>query len=225
VVLGDVSTVPISQVQVGDTVLATDPSTGVTSAQPVEQVWVNHDDDLLDLTVTAPDGAPATIHTTQHHPFWDVTQNAWVEAGMLRAGDQLRGLDGRGATVLGVTVVAGAADMWGLTVAQDHDFLIDTVVASMVLVHNCPTGEAARSWHGDLRSGERDIDAEEVRANGEIFHQDDGQAVHILERGNGTSDVVVRPYDAGPKVFTTVVNMTTKQIAKKFARGIWFSIE
>jgi hypothetical protein len=136
----------------------------VTSAQPVEQVWVNHDDDLLDLTVTASDGTPATIHTTQHHPFWDVTQNGWVEAGNLRAGDQLRGLDGRGATVVGATIVAGAADMWDLTVAQDHDFLIDTVVASVVLVHNCPNmigedGPTIQS-HTTIQNEEFRIDVE-----------------------------------------------------------------
>jgi Pretoxin HINT domain len=36
---------------VGDTVTAYDPATGKTSTQTVQHVWINHDTDLIDLTL------------------------------------------------------------------------------------------------------------------------------------------------------------------------------
>jgi len=51
----------IGSLQVGDQVTAYDPATGKTSAQAMEHVWVNHDADLLDVTLTSDDkGAQAT---------------------------------------------------------------------------------------------------------------------------------------------------------------------
>jgi hypothetical protein len=110
VVLASGAVVPISQVKVGDQVEATDPATGQTSAQTVTAVWVNHDTDLMDVTVTA-GGGTSTIHATQHHPFWDVTRHAWIDANQLQVGDQL-------------TTTDGAGDMWDLTVANTHDFYV-----------------------------------------------------------------------------------------------------
>lgn len=81
--------VAISSIAVGDQVLATDPATGVTEPKTVQKVWVNHDTDLLDVTITS-HGATSVIHTTAQHPFWDDTQHAWTEAGNLRVGDRLR---------------------------------------------------------------------------------------------------------------------------------------
>ncbi|HEX4727915.1 MAG TPA: hypothetical protein VH298_08960, partial [Jatrophihabitans sp.] len=77
------------------------------------------------------------IHATQHHLFWDVSRHAWTEARRLTAGDRLRTDSGVLATVAGTAVIAGAADMWDLTVQTSHDFYVVTTVAT-VLVHNCP---------------------------------------------------------------------------------------
>jgi hypothetical protein len=61
-----------------------------------------------------------------------------VEADRLTPGDLLRSLDGSTVTYTSEVVVPGAADMWDLTIAGDHDFYIHTVDATTVLVHNCP---------------------------------------------------------------------------------------
>jgi hypothetical protein len=45
----------IGSLKVGDRVTAYDPSTGQTSAQMVQHVWINHDDDLLDVTLASSD--------------------------------------------------------------------------------------------------------------------------------------------------------------------------
>ncbi|HQF95688.1 MAG TPA: RHS repeat-associated core domain-containing protein [Microthrixaceae bacterium] len=52
VLMADGTTTPISELEVGDQVVATDPETGETSAETVEAVWV-HDDQLVDLATTA----------------------------------------------------------------------------------------------------------------------------------------------------------------------------
>jgi hypothetical protein len=123
VVLASGVVVPISQFKVGDQVRTTDPATGKTTTQAVTAVWVNHDTDLMDVTVSV-HGVTSTIHTTQHHPFWDVTRHAWVDANQLTPGDQLTTADGTIAVVAATVVVPGAADMWDLTIANTHDFYV-----------------------------------------------------------------------------------------------------
>jgi len=131
--------IPISQVRVGDMVLATDTATGKTQAEPVTTLWVNHDDDLMDVIVKTANGT-STIKSTQHHLFWDLSTHAWVQADDLSAGATLKTPNGATATVVATTVVPGAADMWDLTVNNDHDFYVVVSAGSQtaVLVHNCP---------------------------------------------------------------------------------------
>ncbi|SHQ67408.1 HNH endonuclease [Mycobacteroides abscessus subsp. abscessus] len=157
VVLADHSTKPINAIILGDQVLATDPATGITAPQPVSGVWVNHDTDLLDLTITGSGGHgrqnTTVIHTTAGHPFHrnntDVESGVvglaaktgapvggWTDAAALQAGDQLTTTDGTPATVVRTRVVPGQADMWDLTVENTHTFHLATT-AGNPLVHNC----------------------------------------------------------------------------------------
>ena len=81
---------------------------------------------------------------------------------------------------------------------------------------------APRDVHGQLRAGSRGIDEDYVREHGELYYQDDGQLVRILDNGNGTSSVVV--YDpANPtKESTTAMLFTDSQIQSRFTSGKWF---
>lgn len=158
VVLADRSTKPINAIAVGDRVLATDPVTGITAPQPVSDVWVNHDTDLLDLTIAGSDGQAALVHTTAGHPFYrDNTTvgnivglaaktgapvRGWTNAADLQAGDRLTTTDGIPAHVVRTRVVPGNADMWDLTVENTHTFHLATT-AGNVLVHNCTIPRAA----------------------------------------------------------------------------------
>lgn len=148
VVMADGSTKPLGQVKVGDKVEATNTATGKSTVQTVTTVWVNHDTDLMNVTVRF-GGTTSVIHATQNHLFWDPAKNAWVEADQLKAGEALRTDEGAIATVAGTVIVAGAADMWDLTVTNDHDFYVVTTTAN-VLVHDC-------SWNAgtELPSGEK----------------------------------------------------------------------
>ena len=57
-----------------------------------------------------------------------------MQVGDLHVGEPVRLLDGATATVEAVRVVAGAADMWDLTIADVHTFAVGDAQA---VVHYC----------------------------------------------------------------------------------------
>ena len=178
VVMGDGSTKPLDQVKVGDKVEATNTKTGKTTAQTVTKVWINHDTDLMDVAIKV--GAKTSVvHTTQHHPFWDVTRKAWIEADQVAAGDQLRTDNGSIATVAGTVVVPGAADMWDLTVQTSHDFYIDTTAAN-ILVHNCSLPGVGDTPTKVVNSNLGHVDLERAQRAGFTTVRGAGDAVRSL---------------------------------------------
>ena len=136
VVLADGSLAPIETLATGDLVLATDPVTGETSAQPVITPIVGAGDKhLVDVVTDA-----GTWTATANHPIW-VDGKGWTDAIDVTAGDQLRGSTG------GLFVVRAMHDRgWlsghtvhNLSVAGTHTFYIATANGSLdALVHNCP---------------------------------------------------------------------------------------
>lgn len=152
----------ISSLIVGDRVEAYDPATGKTSSQTVEYVFINHDTDLLDVTLrrvaeagssdehqsvhagrieqhsatsTYEKAASAAeiIHTTANHP-WLTADRGWEQAGALQVGEHVRGANGINAVVMALHAVQGSAYMWDVTVDQVHTFLVGT---GGYVVHNC----------------------------------------------------------------------------------------
>ncbi|MFJ5229400.1 ricin-type beta-trefoil lectin domain protein [Kitasatospora sp. NPDC088391] len=141
VVMADGTTRPIKDVQVGDRVLTGDPDSGARStSETVTATHVNHDKDLVDVTVADTAGAPSTVRTTAGHPFWDGTDKQWIPAGQLVPGHVLATDDNRQSRIVAVVPRAGTADMDNLTVARTHTFYV-RVGGTTVLVHNalpCP---------------------------------------------------------------------------------------
>ncbi|MCX8561181.1 Hint domain-containing protein [Mycolicibacterium mucogenicum] len=160
VLLADGTKRPIAELKVGDRVWSVDPETGRTSGQLVQAVLIDHDTELLDVTITNPADVASVVHTTAKHPFYstarahtassEVSELAattgtasrpgaeWVDARDLRPGDQLATpFRDSVAHVAGSTPVFGSADMWDLTIANTHAFYVATLTAA-VLVHNCP---------------------------------------------------------------------------------------
>ncbi|MFF7139510.1 hypothetical protein RKD27_000014 [Streptomyces sp. SAI-126] len=140
-------TKPIGKIKTGDKVEAANPKTGKhQGARTVQHVWINHDHDLLDLTVRTKDGHTATLHTTANHPFWDDTAHAWVAAGKLHHGDALNTATNGHAYVVNTQPTPGAANRWNLTVQQLHTYYV-VAGGVPVLVHNtgCPTAAALRA--------------------------------------------------------------------------------
>jgi hypothetical protein len=149
VVLASGAAVAISSLKVGDKVRSVDPKTEKSTVRMVAKVHVNHDSDLLDLTVVR-NGHRAVMHTTARHPFWSQSRKAWVRADQLGTTDELKTdrlkTDKTGVVrVARVVAVPGDEARWDLTVATDHDYYVVSGQFS-VLVHNnndCGTGEAA----------------------------------------------------------------------------------
>ncbi|MEV4283405.1 polymorphic toxin-type HINT domain-containing protein [Actinoplanes xinjiangensis] len=130
VLMADGSTKKISELRVGDWVLATDPETGESGPRQIKATWV-HDDDLYVMNI---DGHP--LITTEDHPFWNETDRQWQEAEKIDVGDRV-------ATSIGTAPVNGfdkaghrRAPAYNLTVNDLHAYYV-LAGNEPVLVHNC----------------------------------------------------------------------------------------
>jgi len=78
-----------------------------------------------------------TLKTTAHHPFWDATTGAWVDAAQLKPGvSTLISPNGQRRLVTKVRNFTGSKVMRDLTVANTHTYHV-LVGDTPVLVHNC----------------------------------------------------------------------------------------
>ncbi|MEV0093698.1 polymorphic toxin-type HINT domain-containing protein [Streptomyces sp. NPDC050738] len=131
------ATKAIAKIRPGDKVEAADPETGRHKGpRTVTATWINHDNDLIDLTIRDKNGHTSTLHTTSKHPFWDDTTHTWVPAAKLPPGHALNTATDDHVSVATVRIAPGAADMHNLTVDQLHTYYVLAAGAS-VLVHNC----------------------------------------------------------------------------------------
>jgi hypothetical protein len=158
---------PISEVDVGDEVLATDPETGETGSREVIAT-LPHTDQLLTLRASS-----GEIITTEDHKYWNATDQAWQESQHLDAGDRLLTADGDEVTIEGLdwTSVHFAA-AYDLDVAGIDTYYVGAGDEA-VLVHNCTP----------LTRGERTL-------LGSLADQADEKAFDVLRaRGGGATNV------------------------------------
>jgi hypothetical protein len=134
---------PISEVEEGDYVYATDPESGEAGAREVIAA-LPHTDQLLTLRTSS-----GEVVTTEDHKYWNATDSEWQESQDLDEGDRLFTADGDEVTVEGLdwsTVhTAGAYD---LTIDEFHTFYVGAGEES-VLVHNCSLGDDIVKHIGD----------------------------------------------------------------------------
>ncbi len=180
---------PIGSLKVGDKVIAYDPETGQSSEQTVEHVWLNHDDDLLDVTLRNDDAnqvsAPSllkdqrmqvaahrmqislttmasdeTIQTTEKHP-WLTVDKGWLKAGELQVGEQVVRLDGATATVTMLHERQGEqAYYYNLTVSRLHTYAVGS---GRVVVHNSCIGDRLPAYKkGAVTEGYLVVDGKET---------------------------------------------------------------
>lgn len=128
VLMADGTKRPISKVEVGDEVLATDPETGEQGPHKVTQVF-EHSDRVIDLEV-----AGDVVTTTTNHPFWNATDRRFEPAAELDRGDQVQAADGRRFTIGGLrTSSARTATAYNLSVEGVHTYHVGD---DELLVHN-----------------------------------------------------------------------------------------
>ncbi|MET9855282.1 polymorphic toxin-type HINT domain-containing protein [Streptomyces sp. NPDC006450] len=155
VALADGSTKPIEDVQLGDVVLATDPETGVTEAQPVAATIIGQGEkNLVRITVaTGPDHRTDTITATDGHPFWVEDLQEWVPAKDLTPGTWLRTSAGTYVQITALQTRTEPHRVHNLTVTDLHTYYV-LAGAIPTLVHNCSGGNpAAQADLSQLRQG------------------------------------------------------------------------
>ena len=87
------------------------------------------------------EGEPEPIGTTSQHPFWSRDRNAFVPAGELRIGEELKTALGTSTRVTSIEIRAGPETVYGLEVAGEHVYQITN---AGLPVHNARVGKASR---------------------------------------------------------------------------------
>ncbi len=119
----------------------------------------------------------STLTTTYHHPFYDQTQHAFVEAQDLKRGDILQTPDGT-AAVTDIWLYQADNVTYDLTVGDLHTYYVQAGTTP-VLVHNCggsnpehsstcacADGNQPRLSNGRLGSDPNALQAGELNSNG-----------------------------------------------------------
>jgi RHS repeat-associated protein len=141
VLMADGSTKPISDIELGDKVKATDPTTGHTTDRAVVATIVHDDEgDMTKLTVAAEDGTTGSVDATSWHPVWVDAEDRFVNIGDLKPGRHLTSADGTSPQVTAVDRYKHYEPVYDLTVDGLHTYYVRTATTS-VLVHNCPPSQ------------------------------------------------------------------------------------
>ncbi|MFW5472713.1 LamG-like jellyroll fold domain-containing protein [Knoellia sp. CPCC 206450] len=142
--MADGSTKAIKDVRLGDKVMATDARTGRTSGRLVTNL-IRHAGVHAMVAITLVGGAGA-VHATDGHPVYDATKQEYVDASLLRAGDQLRLDSGRTIEIAKVEAYRADLKAYNLTVDVDHTYYVKADASAIkVLVHNCGGAVAGHS--------------------------------------------------------------------------------
>jgi len=87
----------------------------------------------------------ATLTTTYHHPFYDVTQGAFVQAQYLKPGDRLQTPTGT-TQITDIHLYHANTTTYDLTIGELHTFYV-VAGTTPVLVHNCDLSDRASEIH------------------------------------------------------------------------------
>ena len=118
---------PISEVDVGELVLAFNEATGEIGYYPVTATWAHLDPIIVELTI---DGE--VVWTTPEHPFY-TADGDWEAVFELQVGEEIQQADGTTGVVEGVVYHARPQMMYNMTVATAHTYFVGD---GHWLVHN-----------------------------------------------------------------------------------------
>ena len=221
----------IGTMQVGEKVWAYNPKTHHMELEPVQHVWINHDNDLVDLTLTTitPTGhgkaatkTSETIHTNKKHPFL-TEEKGFLPVGQITLGMHMLRADGTYGVVTGWKVVPGTKTMYNLEVAQDHTF---TVGSGQWVVHNC----GGSSLFDELRSTgtkfseEKTVGITRIASDGSIAWLEQGTSSagleHIIENhGRQFAQFGIGEKDIPGLIMNTLGNKAPTQYIPDLVKG------
>lgn len=180
VTMADGSTKLIKDVKVGDKVLATDPQTGQTKAEPVVAL-IRHSGVHAMVLVTLANGS--VLDATGGHKIWDATQATFVDADQLRAGDKIETENGALITIADLTSYSADLTAYNLQISTIHTYYAGT---TPVLVHNsCDNiadlpARAARNITEDPGYA-----YQRLNLNHGVTREEFGNQIHAIKRANG----------------------------------------
>lgn len=129
VLMADGEHKPISEIEPGDEVTATDPETGEQGPKKVEEVY-KHWDRMSDLVLE--DGTILT--TTEDHPYWSVDDQKFERADQLGRGERVLQADGGAIQVVEFRWAVGLNSIaYNLAIEGIHTYHVGT---GEILVHN-----------------------------------------------------------------------------------------
>ncbi|MFF3641405.1 polymorphic toxin-type HINT domain-containing protein [Streptomyces sp. NPDC002564] len=190
VLMADDTTKNIEDVELGDKVTATDPTTGKTGPREVTRLIVTENDKHFNTLSIATDDGIEKLTATHEHPFWSPSEDDWVEARALKQGMTLLTDDGDTVIVTGNHPFTKHARTYNLTVTGLHTYYV-LAGQTPVLVHNsnCPTS-AANGEKLRRQLAEEAGQLPGIRSADDIFDTPSGL------RGGVTPDQV-KPFFAG----------------------------
>jgi hypothetical protein len=118
---------PISDMEVGDQVLAYNELDQATDSYTVTAVLAHDDPVIVHLTLD-----DEQLETTPDHPFF-TAERGWIPAGDLTLGEHIQRLDGSWGAVTALEFEQRTQTMYNLTVAVAHTFYVGE---GQWLVHN-----------------------------------------------------------------------------------------
>jgi hypothetical protein len=128
----------IQDVRVGDSVRNAVPGGGEQTHRVTATHITYTDTEFTDLTLNTADG-PRTITSTQNHPYFDLSSNAFVEASRLNVGDRLQTSGTGSVTVSAARDYVGTKVTYDLTIDGLHTYYV-VAGNTPVLVHNMSCG-------------------------------------------------------------------------------------
>ncbi|MFG3716615.1 polymorphic toxin-type HINT domain-containing protein [Streptomyces massasporeus] len=174
VLMADGTTQDIEDIDVGDTVQATDPETGETGPRTVTRlIRTESDKHFNELSLTTENGIEK-LTATHEHPFWSPSEQDWIEAGDLKPGMTLLTDDGTTAVVTGNRPFTKHARTYNLTVDDLHTYYV-LAGETPVLVHNSGPGcgsiwiDSNRIPHHFKHAEDFGITGKESKATKEAF--------------------------------------------------------
>ncbi|MFD9616614.1 polymorphic toxin-type HINT domain-containing protein [Streptomyces virginiae] len=150
VLMADGSQKKIEDVEVGDSVLATDPISGEKEARPVEKLIRTEGDRELNTLSIATSGGVDEITATREHPFWSPSEQTWVEAADIRPGMTLETAGVTAAVVTENRAFTDHVKTYNFSVADFHTYYV-LAGSTPILVHNaaCEPWTSYRKFDDD----------------------------------------------------------------------------
>lgn len=198
----------IEDIQPGDLVVAREEHGSRIDRKPVKEVYRRTSYHLRHVTFRSADGSTQTLKTTDEHPFWSVTDNAWIDAGNLKPGAKVTSPAGELQTLAKThrTEHPEGIPVFNFQVEDSHTyFVVQLSTDQPLLVHNADYDpdllKAAANRlgvdPGDIASGRLDVDLAGSLAKADIDIIKNAAAARGVTQLEVFSGAVVNPRLSG----------------------------